>query len=694
MKITGSTVFDILLRWRVYFQGNNALRDYHGGEPFRSELFSSEQMDRHGIVVAQSHKLMKRHSSDQLLGRLDGNEKTLLEVRSLLVENIRAGKPITPGAEWLLDNFYLIEEQVIIARKHLPKGYSEALPYLSQGMSHGMPRVYDIVLEIISHSDGRVDVKGLSSFIAAYQTYTPLTLGELWAIPIMLRLSVIENLRRVAGKIALDMIDRNMADYWADKMMETAKEEPGNLILTIADMVRSKPALVSPFVAAFTKKLQGKGPALALPLNWMEQQLSALKLNSADLVQQENQKQAADQVSVRNSIGTLRAIGATDWREFVESSSSVEQILRQDGAGIYPLMDFATRDSYRHVVESIAKASPLSETEVAAQVLALAGRPLPGGEGILPDAHSPAGKHAHVGYYLVDKGRIQTEKAACMRYTLRQKLARIAGRVPVLLYLSSVTLLTMLTAAGVLYPLYRYGPHHWLLLSVMALLSLSVSAQLAIPLVNWLSTLWIKPMLLPRMDFSTGIPARYRTLVVVPSMLSGTAYIAEMIEALEIRFLANKENNLYFGLLTDFTDAGSQVMPDDDALLDFASRRIQALNKKYSPEGQMGSGQGGSCQDIFFLFHRPRAWNRKERKWMGYERKRGKLFALNCLLRGRSPHEFSRITGNHRLLSGIKYIITLDSDTLLPRDSARAFIATMAHPLNHALYDPKKRRVT
>src|SRR6476660_4349615 len=373
MKVATNTVSDILSRLRFNFISDHTIRKYEE-EPFRSELYSSDQLDRHGKVLATSHKLQKEHSFDKLLTRLEDNEKTLLEVRNLLVESIRADQTITPAAEWLLDNFYLVEEQIVIARKHLPKGYSEALPYLAEGISAGMPRVYDIVLEIISHSDGRVDATGLTSFIANYQTESVLTLGELWAIPIMLRLAVIENLRRVAGKIALDAIDHNLADHWADKMIDTVKENPANLILVIADMARSKPVLDNHFVACFTRKLQGNGPALALPLNWMEQQLSAAGNSSSDLVLQENQKQAIDQVSVRNSIGTLRFLVSTDWREFVETLSSVEQVLRQDKTGTYPLTDFATRDRYRHVVERISKSCNLSETEVARKAIELAGQ--------------------------------------------------------------------------------------------------------------------------------------------------------------------------------------------------------------------------------------------------------------------------------------------------------------------------------
>lgn len=677
MKVKTSTVFDILSRMRVYFQGNNSIGNSRNEEPFRSELYNSDQMEIHAKVVARSHKLLKGKSSDKLLKRLGNNEKILLDVRNLLVESIRSGQTITPGAEWLLDNFYLIEEQVVIARKHLPKGYSEGLPYLANGNSAGMPRVYDIVLEIISHSDGRVDVKSLSGFIAAYQTKKLLTLGELWAIPIMLRLAVLENLRRVSERIALDMIDNNLADYWADKMMTTVKEEPANLVLTIADMARSKPVLNSPFVASFSRKLQGKGPALALPLNWMEQQLSRMGIASNDLVWQENQKQAADQVSVRNSIGTLRFIGKTDWREFVETLSSVDQVLRQDVTGTYPKMNFATRDRYRHEVEAIAKGTLLSETEVAQKALELAQNY------IIPDEED--NRRGHVGYYLIDKGRKQTEQASGMHYTFKQRIINFTKGKPISIYFLSITILTLLGAFAMFQLAYNYGTFNWKILTIVGFLSIAGAAQLAISFINWLGTIWVKPTLLPRMDFSKGIPNECRTLVIIPTMLSSKKYIEELVEALEVRFLANREANLHFGLLTDFMDADTQTMPLDDALLELASERIKELNEKYNQPEQ---------PDIFFLFHRSRQWNAKENKWMGYERKRGKLAALNALLRNQDNKEFSHIVGQYQVLTNVKYIITLDSDTQLPREAAWKLIASMAHPLNHAVYNPKMGRVT
>ena len=209
------------------------------------------------------------------------------------------------------------------------------MPRLLNGPSKGFPRVYDIALETISHGDGRVDPERLTRFVAAYQTVAALNLGELWAIPIMLRLSLIENLRRIAAQVADSRIDRDLADSWADQMMEIAEKDPKNLILVIADMARSNPPMTTPFVSEFARRLQGQSPALALPLTWIEQHLSESGLTIERLVQLENQQLAADQLSISNSIDSLRFLGAMNWQEFVETMSIVEQTLRYDPGGIY-----------------------------------------------------------------------------------------------------------------------------------------------------------------------------------------------------------------------------------------------------------------------------------------------------------------------------------------------------------------------
>ncbi len=329
-------------------------------------------MERHGRALARMHRVRDKSAPDRLLARLSDNQKMLDQACTLLTDAVQAKRRLTPAGEWLLDNIYLIEEQIGIARRHLPKGYSRELPQLDQGASEGLPRVYDIALNAISHGDGRIDAESLSRYVAAYQRVTPLKLGELWAIPIMLRLALIENLRRIGARIADDRLDRNLADLWADRLAEIAESDPKSLVLVIADMARSHPPATSSFVAEFARRLQGQSSALALPLTWVEQWLADVDQSIEQMVQAENQQQAAAQVSVSNSIGSLRFLAMMDWREFVETMSTVDHTLRQDPAGTYGAMDFATRDRYRHVTELIARRGALVESHVAAKVLELA----------------------------------------------------------------------------------------------------------------------------------------------------------------------------------------------------------------------------------------------------------------------------------------------------------------------------------
>ena len=646
----------------------------------RSELFSSKQMRQHGRAIAGTHKLGIGRTSNQLLKRLTDNEDVLFQVRNILTNAIKDNLSITPAEEWFLDNFYLIEEQVRIARKHLPKVYSRELPHLANGPSENLPRVYDIALEMISHGDGRVDSKTISSFVSSYQTVNVLKMGELWAIPIMLRLALIENIRRIAVRISKDRANRNLADYWAGKMTATAQKNPKNLFLEIADMVRSDPPMVGAFVAEISRQLQGQGPALALPITWIEQRLSEYGQTIKTFVNLESQQQASDQVSISNSITSLRFLGTMNWREFVETMSEADQILRGDPGDIYVKMDFSTRDRYRHVIEKIARKSNLSEGEIASLAIDLAKK-----ASINNGTYDRA---QHVGYYLIDKGLPQLENLAKMRLSPFEAMLRLSRRIPLLLYIGSITLSTVIFTIILLTKAHTDGLHGWPL-AIIGFLFILCTSHLAVALVNWISTLLVTPHPLPRMDFSRGIPPECRTLVAIPTMLTSPQGIANLIESVEVQFLANQDTNLRFAILTDFKDARAQTMPDDEQLLNLANKGIDTLNEKYR------SSKG----DIFFLFHRPRLFNPEENIWMGYERKRGKLADLNAFLRGRTRDSsgrnlFSRVAGDTAELRNVKYVITLDTDTKMPRDAAWQFVGTIAHPLNRAQYDEKNKRVS
>ncbi len=656
-------------------------------QPLRAELFSVDQLERHAKALAGWHELATRRGADRLLPRLDENEHVLLHTYDLVTRAAEDSRRIAPAGEWLLDNFYLIEEQIRTARRHLPRAYSRELPALANGPAAGYPRAYGIALELISHVDGRLDAASLRGFIASYQSIQPLTLGELWGVPIMLRLALIENLRRVAARIAAGRQDRNVANEWADRMVAIVEKNPTDLILVLADMARANIPLSSAFVTELTRHLHGQSPYFGFATSWMEHRLQDQGLAIEQLVQTENQNQAADQVSIGNSITSLRFLSSMDWRDFVEEMSVVEQILRGEPARIYPAMDFATRDRYRHSVEAIAKCSKLTEFEVARKAVKLC-------EMVSADqANEITG---HVGYYLIDKGRPALERIAEMRLSPRLIASKLRRRFPMPLYLGAVLLITLAATIGLLIWSHRHGIGA-LGLSLLGIFAVVAAMHLAVGIVNWLATLTVAPHPLPRMDYSEGIPPECSTIVVIPTMLTSTAAIESLLEGAEVRYLANRDANVRIALLTDFKDARQETMPEDQDLVRLAAEGIERLNRKYA----------GDRADIFYLCHRPRRWNPQSERWMGYERKRGKLAEFNALVRNRPAlgssngeevvhgprDQFSTIVGDIAALRDVRYVITLDTDTQLPRNAARELVGTMAHPLNRPVIDEELGRV-
>ena len=637
-------------------------------QPLRGELLSLELLKQSARSLAQNRRVENGRGPNMLLPRLAANEKILRDYnyQTLRVEKTR---PITPAAEWLLDNFPLLEEQIRTAQRHLPRGFNRQLPQLLNGPWRAFPRVYEIAVEIVSHTDGRIDVSHLTSFVAGYQEIAPLKLGELWAIPIMLRLALIENLRRVAAQLNTDRNDRDEAGNWASRILQVAESNSSDLIIVVGEMAQSRPALSRAFVTEFSRRLQEKSPAPKLAMGWIEDCLAAEGLIVGQLVQSESQFQAATQATVGNSICSLRCLDTMDWREFVETQSVVEQTLRLDPTHIYERMDFATRDRYRHTVERIARYSRKSEIEVAQLAIGLA----------QPSINRPDDHLGHVGFYLIGRGLKTLERAAGITLPLRDRLSRFARKYPLAFYLGGILAVSLMVTIPLMQLAEASGISS-LLVGIVGLLALLCSSQLAVSLINWCVTLLVQPFALPRLDFSKGIPAADATLVVVPTMLVTVRGVETLLEALEIRYLANRDPQVFFALLTDFPDAPNERQPGDEELLRCVREGIRDLNRKYESDRS----------SIFYCFHRARRWNEAEKVWMGYERKRGKLAALNRCLRGGGVAWFSEIAGDLAVLPHIQYVITLDTDTQLPPDSARQLAATMAHPLNRPVYDTQK----
>jgi cellobiose phosphorylase len=658
-------------------RNRKALRNEQDSELLRAELLSIEQLKRHAVTLAGRHRIDPRPGPDRLLPRLADNARVLLAVYDVVTAAAGPGQRVAPAEAWLLDNFYLIEQQIGQARRYLPRGYSRQLPRLADGPSAGFPRIYDLALELISHMDGRVDSDNATRFVAEYQSAEPLKLGELWAFPIMLQLALLENLRRVGLRVARRREERDAATAWADRMLATAEHEPKQLIQLLAEFANADVPLTAPFVEEFYARLQAQGPAMAFVQTWLEQKLIEQGVTATQLSEAAGRTAATNQISIANSIGSLRFTGAMDWKDFVESLSVVEQILREDPMEIHASQDFATRDRYRHVIEEVARGcahGSCSEWAVARKAIVLAQT--------AAERLGSKERRAHVGYYLIDRGRQSLERAVGCRLSWSRRASRASRHFRLFLYLGPVLLLTLLTTSAVLAAFGGFEPGDWRywLFSITGFIGVSA---LVVPLVNLLVTLVLPPRALPRMDFSEGIPAAHRTMVIVPALLGRPQEIDDLVEALEIRYLGNRDPNLYFALLTDFRDAPERTMPDDAASLAHAHAAVEALNETYREDRP--------C--IFHLFHRPRVWNPVERVWMGYERKRGKLEQFNALLRGGEPTVFSDIVGEPSILGSIQYVITLDADTQLPRDAARILTGNIAHPLNRPVYDAGKGRI-
>jgi cyclic beta-1,2-glucan synthetase len=405
------------------------------------------------------------------------------------------------------------------------------------------------------------------------------------------------------------------------------------------------------------------------PLTWLEQRLAERGQTVEHVFQVVSQSQAADQVAIGNSIGSLRLLGATDWRDFVESMSTVEASCSATRPASTRTMDFATRDRYRHVVEAIARRSPLSEEEVAR------GGDHPGARG--------RERRAHVGYWLVDAGRETLERAVRMRPGVRTRVRRQARRHRLAIYVAAIVGLTLALAGLAVGAGLRAGAAGLGAGRGGGVALCVATSQLAVAIVHWVATLLTQPNILPRLDFSAGIPANHRTAVAVPTLLTELEEVDHLLEALEVRYLANRDPQLSFVLLSDFRDAASEHMDGDEALLERARAGILALNARHAQAGR---------RPPFYLLHRPRRWNPREGVWMGWERKRGKLEQFNEALRGRLD-AFATIVGEASQLRDVKYVIVLDSDTQLPRDAARELAATLAHPLNRPRLDPRLGRV-
>ena len=651
-------------------------------EPIRAELFGIDRLEQHGESLAVAHRAKgKPPRARPLLPRVRDNARVLLGGYRNIAATVLAKHEITPAAEWLLDNFHVVDEQLREIRDHLPRGYYRLLPKIAAGHLAGYPRVYGLAWAYVAHTDSRFELETMQRFVQAYQRVQPLTIGELWAVAIHLRVALVENLRRLTQVIIRSRQERAHADTLADRLLglgdePVARPEEEGFGLGDAPLTRA-------FAVQLIQRLRGQDPSVVPALAWLEERLGAQGTSADDEVSREHQAQAAANVTVRNIITSMRWMSSIDWSEFFENVSLVDEVLR--AAPGFAAMDFTTRNQYRARIERLSRGSGQSEIKVAREAVLLAQNALPehGRAGILPGV--PDRAEEDPGYHLLAGGRRAFERRLGFRVPLRVRLRRAYRSHAIAGYLGAIAVITLLVLWGPLAATRAAGAAPWIL-GLLAILGLLPASEIAVSLVQRLVPLLVPPRLLPKLRLAAGVPQELRTLVVVPTMLRRRADIEEQLERLEVHFLANPEGHLHFALLTDFADAGTETAPGDDELLAGANEGIARLNRRY------GSPPDGGTR--FLLLHRRRLWNDRQGRWMGWERKRGKLHELNRLLRGAADTSFVPIDGRPPTVpQGVRYVITLDADTRLPMGTARRLVGAMAHPLNRPRFDAGTRRV-
>jgi cyclic beta-1,2-glucan synthetase len=631
-----------------------------------------EQYAAHLAALLSLRPRMKRARS--LVPEIRRNTRTLFDAYIELVEAIREKHPVSPAAEWFVDNFHIIENQLRDIRRDLPEGYYRGLPQLLSGTLEGYPRVYAIASAIAAHTDCRLDLASIQRFLIAFQSVARLEISEIWALSITLRIVLIQELAPLASRIVEARESRRRADSLADRILSYVSSpdaEERELIRMLTNELGSAKEFDRACVVQLIQRLRDQDPNVWPAFDWLEHQLGTLSTSAERVTQLEHRAQAAAQVTVGNIINSMRMLSIMDWRELFENVSETHRILALDPAGAYAAMDFATRDRYRHAVERIAKRSKLSESAVAEKLIEVA-------------SHAPEGSLArHVGYHLIDRGKRDFDRLCGYRPRYRERAVRFIRNYPTFFYLGLLTVFTSVLLAFTLFSAASSGASVAVLI-LFGIVSIFPASEFALSLLNHYVHFFVPPSLLPRMETERGVPTKARTMIMIPTLFTKESVVRELVERLEVHWLANPDPSFLFALLGDYGDADRETLPEDEALLKIAQAGIDDLNSRYPhPDGPR-----------FHLFLRKRLWNSSEEKWIGWERKRGKILEFNRLIRGATDTSYIHRTAEPGLLAKIEYVITLDSDTQLPRDVARKLLGAILHPLNRPQFDAKRECVT
>ena len=642
-------------------RAGGALSDDHP-VPIRFDIWTGRSLYDAGRELASTQRPDLPDAPADPVRRLIDNQAAIRRNYLDSVAAEEAGETITPAGEWLIDNHHMVEENLRQLRQGFGPAFLRRLPRTDLAHGGSAPRSLLIAWYVVALTNSEITAANLTEFLRGYQSVTTLEIAELWAVPTFLRYVLIENLRRLSDRVSSARDRRTAANAIADALAEAEGSASAAAVIDRnAGLVRDDTV-----AAQLLYRLRDGGPEAQAALTALERHLGGTE-GGERAVQTESARQSSGNVTVGNIIPSLRRMGEIDWLDWFEQVSHVDALLSQHTE--FDRLDQGTRTSYRSTVERIARHSDLSETQIAQRAIDqgradAAARQ--GAEGGRVDGRSEVG-HLRVG-----------ESARAFRGTcgyrppLRERLAfptRRAGWRTLTLPLIAITAMLV----TLLHQLLPDGLAGWQTALLLALAALPAS-DTAMQAISFIAARIVPPRRLPAYDFRAGIPPEARTLVVIPGMITSVDAIDELAEMLESHYLANPLGEVSFALLTDWKDAPTETLPEDRALLDHAQARIEALADRYD--------HGGIRR--FFILHRRRQWNPSEGVWMGWERKRGKLTELNQLLRGHEGTSF--VPTGPTPPEGIRYVVTLDSDTRLPRDTVSALAGKMAHPVNHPVH--------
>ncbi|MBX3620155.1 MAG: carbohydrate-binding protein [Rhizobacter sp.] len=638
--------------------------------PVRAEIYGQERFAQHGRRLAESHRAERGNwRSMSFFPRLRSNIVALREAHTYIGHQASSGYDISPAGEWLLDNFHLIEGQLKAIHEGLPRRYFQHLPLLLEEPLAGLPRIYGVAWAFVAHTDGAFDEDLALRFLTAYQEVRELNLAELWALPTTLRVVLIENLRRLAERVATNKAAREIANLCSDRLHTFSIESLDELLAEL-----NRRGVGRTFLGQMAQRLQDlqrtSDPLALLPYqHWLQAALP----DTASLLAQQAADQAADNLSVSNAVTSLRTIGDADWPDIIGRSSLLMQLMM--ASPIFAAEHITTRDSTLHGIERLARRSGRSETLVGKTLL-----------GLMQHA-DPAEPEAAVAFHwLHGPGRPRLLAALDLREDGFTATRAWLGRHALPLYLGSL----LLVLAGVVALMLSHAPPSgrsaplWLG-SLAALLMLFPASEAVVAVINRLVSESVRPQHLPRLALNEGIPPEHRVMVVVPALLTGELGTQALAHRLLLHHLANPERHAQFALLTDWADAEAAHMPTDGPLLRDAVEQVRALNQRYP------AGEGDPPR--FLVLHRQREFSATEQRWIGWERKRGKLEQLIAALALGERGPFLDLGIESQIAAGTRYVVTLDSDTGLPPGRLRELVGVAAHPHNQPQVDPALQRV-